>query len=174
MTESEFWNLIEQSRESTSVVADSPKWLVDHLARSPVNEILDFAREFRKACDVSHDFRLCAAATAICGYCSDDTFADFCAWLIGQGRSVFERALENPDSLADLSDFCGDDGDASLGSLASVAFRAYETKTGRKDFWEQLPDFPPYVLKNEEAWDGKPETLEKIVPRLYAKFGSRQ
>jgi uncharacterized protein DUF4240 len=32
---------------------------------------------------------------------SDDSFADFCDWLIGQGREVYERAIADPDSLGD-------------------------------------------------------------------------
>jgi hypothetical protein len=86
---------------------------------------------------------------------------------------VFDRAIIDPDSLAALNDFHGDDGEGCLGTFASVAFDAYEAKTGRTDFWEQIPSLPPSPLMHRDAWDGKPETLEQIVPRLFAKFGRK-
>jgi len=35
------------------------------------------------------------------GGCGDDTFSDFRASLISRGREAFERALADPESLAD-------------------------------------------------------------------------
>jgi hypothetical protein len=45
---------------------------------------------------------LWAAAYLINGGCSDDGFESFRCWLIVQGRTVFERSVADPDTLADL------------------------------------------------------------------------
>jgi len=58
--------------------------------------------------------------------------------------------------------------------MASVAFEAYREKTGQKDFSKALGLLPPPELKNANTWDGKPETLKQIVPRLCVKFATKQ
>ena len=45
---------------------------------------------------------LWCAAYVMCGGCGDDGFEYFRAWLIGQGEEVFEHAIEDPETLADL------------------------------------------------------------------------
>jgi hypothetical protein len=173
MTEDAFWQLIELARRSVSEPKDVPKWLVEHLEKNPSAEIFDFARNVRVATAKAYDFRLWAAATAILdGSCGDDAFQDFCSWLIGQGREVFERAIDDPDSLADLEDFSGADGFSFPNSVATVGYDAYEAKTGRADFSDHLSeaDFGMGDLKNQEAWDGELESLPQVVPRLYKRF----
>jgi hypothetical protein len=175
MNESEFWNLIESARRSASTVDEATTCLVNHLKEMSVSEIVDFGRHYRNANRMAYDERLWVAAITISEhYTSDDVFSDFCDWLVAQGKEVFDRALADPDSLADLELVGDGDGIGSEGfSMASVAFKAYETKTGRKDFSQVLGLLPPPKLKNANSWDGKPETLEQIVPRLYAKFGEK-
>ena len=58
--------------------------------------------------DSAYCWSLWGAAYVINGGCSDDPFVDFRASLISRGRQVFERALSDPDSLAD-EDFDGSD-----------------------------------------------------------------
>ena len=57
---------------------------------------------------------LWAAAYVINGGCSDDGFDYFRGWLIVQGRQVFERAVADPDALADLAVIPPAPGRASL------------------------------------------------------------
>ena len=46
--------------------------------------------------------KLFGAAVLINGGSSDDRFLDFTAWLVMQGKNVYESALAAPDSLARL------------------------------------------------------------------------
>lgn len=132
MTEIDFWNLIDLARRSVSSTDEIPKWLVNHLENLPESEIGDFGRIFRQMNRKAYDERLWAAAYAISHHsASDDVFSDFRGWLIAQGKDVYEKALNDPDSLADLARFDGEDGqNARLESMLSVAGEAYESKTG--------------------------------------------
>ncbi|TYB52801.1 DUF4240 domain-containing protein, partial [Nonomuraea sp. PA05] len=49
----------------------------------------------------AHRADLWGAAYLINGGCSDDGFEYFRCWLVGQGREVYEAALDDPDSLAE-------------------------------------------------------------------------
>jgi hypothetical protein len=109
MTEAEFWKIIDVARRSVSTTAEIPKWLVNHLKDMPESEIGDFGRIFRQANRRAYDERLWAAAFAISHhFASDDLFSDFRGWLIAQGKDIYEKALANPDSLADLDRFDGE------------------------------------------------------------------
>ncbi|MFI5914792.1 DUF4240 domain-containing protein [Dactylosporangium sp. NPDC051541] len=50
----------------------------------------------------SYDWALWGAAYLMKGGCSDDAFDYFRGWLVVQGREAWERALQAPDTLADL------------------------------------------------------------------------
>lgn len=45
---------------------------------------------------------LWAACAATGTHCSDDGFIDFRSWLISQGRDVYMRVIQDPDSLAEV------------------------------------------------------------------------
>jgi hypothetical protein len=100
---------------------------------------------------------------------SDDTFTYFLEWLIAQGETVFEGALQNPDSLAEVveqGEVCAFEG------FGYIAARIWEEKTalgaermpGRKASAAKAPDGP--------AWKDD-EDLKQRFPRLWEKF-SRQ
>src|SRR5260221_14507248 len=48
MNDTQFWNLIEQSRQETSVCRDQADRLVDLLTAFPADEIYDFDRHFAR------------------------------------------------------------------------------------------------------------------------------
>ena len=50
--------------------------------------------------DLACTRKLFGAAVLINGGSSDDRFLDFTAWLVMQGKTVYESALAAPDSLA--------------------------------------------------------------------------
>lgn len=51
--------------------------------------------------DASTEDLWAAAARIFGGRCSDDGFCYFGLWMVGLGREAFERALADPDALAD-------------------------------------------------------------------------
>ena len=59
----------------------------------------------------AHDWNLWGAAYLMKGGCSDDAFDYFRGWLVAQGRRTWERALRDPDTLAELGIDHDDDGE---------------------------------------------------------------
>lgn len=60
--------------------------------------------EFDEAMRRAYDYNVWGAAYLIHGGCSDDAFWDFRAGLVAMGKAVYERALADPDSLANIED----------------------------------------------------------------------
>lgn len=118
---------------------------------------------------------LWAAAYVVNGGCSDDGFDYFRGWLILQGREVFERAMADPDALADVpvvraaaGSMDTFDGEAAL----AIASHAYTAATGRP-----LPndaftiDYPD--LDRAWAFDfGDQAEMARRLPRLTALFAA--
>ncbi|GLY88423.1 DUF4240 domain-containing protein [Actinoallomurus iriomotensis] len=59
-----------------------------------------------------------------------DTFDDFRAWLIGQGRVAFERVVDDPNNSADLLDVWNCESGGHAQDYASQIYEVYEERTG--------------------------------------------
>lgn len=160
MDEPTFWRLIESARRgSDGDLGSLVENLVDNLARLSEDDIRSFDRMLGGLLERSYDRRLWAAAYVINGGCSDDGFDYFRGWLIAQGERVFTRALQDPDTLADVAE-----SEAECEDLLYAASRAFEEKTGR-----EMPAEPVQrVLKGSE-WEES--QLPTMFPRLWAAFG---
>ena len=75
--------------------------LAVRLCELPPSQIVAFGRIHQQLRADAYRWDLWGAAYLIQAGCSDDGFADFQGWLIGQGRRVFEAALRDPDRLAE-------------------------------------------------------------------------
>lgn len=167
VNEQRFWQLIDESRVAAGgardmdSAAEQAEALEDLLTREAPADIVDFERLFSEYMARSYDWGLWGAAYVLNGGCSDDGFDYFRAWLIGQGRKVFEAVLADPDSLVDYVD-----DEVECEDLLSVASRAYEEQTGDElpTLTVELPDEP-----RGEAWEE--EELAERFPRLSARFG---
>src|ERR1700731_1618466 len=69
-----------------------------------------FEAAFRRYLNMAYTWDLWGAASVIHGGCSDDGFEYFRRWLVLRGRDVYEDALADPDSLAQLNSQSGPDG----------------------------------------------------------------
>ncbi|MDX8030327.1 DUF4240 domain-containing protein [Lentzea sp. BCCO 10_0856] len=95
-----FWALVERSAVETSGQDERLEWLTAALAGEQALEFALRLDEVRRRVDTWAHWQ---AADVICGgLCSDDGFFYFQAWLVGQGREVFESVVGSPDALADL------------------------------------------------------------------------
>ena len=158
----QFWQFVEAAKakagSDTEARVDALHTVLGSL--SPV-ELQSFQNHYERQMATAYRWDLWAAAYIINGGCSDDGFCYFRDWLISEGRSVFEAALKDPDSLADLPHI----DPAELEAFGYVAFELYEQKGSGKLAFD---------YSNESAepagtpWDE--DEVGKLFPRLDAKY----
>lgn len=168
---SELWDLIETAREE----ADDPDD-ADSVAAALTRALSETRPETIEAFDaalgrlVAESYRtdLWAAAYLINGGASDDGFDYFRGWLVTQGRDVFEAAVAEPDSLADVPAVrraAADGDELECEDVLNAAWDAYEDATG-----EELPDSArPALPQLDPMWDFDDEAEMRVrLPRLAA------
>ncbi|GLF95401.1 DUF4240 domain-containing protein [Streptomyces yaizuensis] len=96
----DFWQLIDTARAQATTGRPFADALTDILAARSPQTILAYERTFTGVHGGLHRWDVWAAAYLIGGGCSDDSFMDFRAGVIAQGRAWYERVHASPDSLA--------------------------------------------------------------------------
>jgi hypothetical protein len=163
--EAAFWQLIEQAKTASDGVGEQQVlWLVDALAERSVADLFSFGDWLWHFKDIAYQNELWAAAYIIGGGCSDDGFTDFRAGLIAQGKTIFEEALRDPETLADVLPE-GDEG--RLERMNYVATLAHEKKFGKKEPIFRGRHSMPKLTGIE--WEEK--TVDVLYPKLAARFG---
>ena len=171
MDRSELWDLVETAREEADDPADA-----DSVADTLVRLLADREPEEIEAFDValgavlaeSYTTDLWAAAYLVNGGASDDGFDYFRGWLVAQGRDVFEAALADPDSLAEVPAVRGataDGDELECEEMLSVAWDAYSAATD-----DDLPERAALALPElDPMWDFDDEQeMRDRLPRLAA------
>lgn len=169
LEKNDFWQLIDASRLAADNDPEAQlDTLGDLLAALEADQIVAFDRLLVEQVNRAYHWDLWAAAYIIGGGCSDDGFMDFTTWLIGKGEAVFEAALRDADSLADVVD---DelDGECQVEGLSYLPCQAWEEKSGRPG-----DDFPRHLYAFQEgpqgeSWDE--DAVHARLPRLAARFG---
>ena len=152
-----FWEIMDR--------VGSPEELQRELEQLPDSELADFEVEHQRAWVTAYDWGLWGAAFVIAGGCSDDSFMDFRSYLLSLGRAVYEAALADPDSLADVEDL--DDGEG-WEDWSSPTLVLVEARTGKFDYL--APDRHPAGPADPTGEDWDEDDLEARFPRLSAKY----
>ncbi|MBC3840900.1 DUF4240 domain-containing protein [Streptacidiphilus sp. 4-A2] len=176
MDTQEFWKLVAEARREVPEPADGrpvAERAAALLAARPRAEIVAAQQALWELMADSYRNPLWAAAYLINGGCSDDGFDYFRGWLITQGRDVFERVVEDPETLAELPVVraaAADGTDLDCEATLGIAWNAHKAATG-----EQLPpgSFSIRYPKLDPAWafdfDDRKE-VDRRLPRLSALF----
>lgn len=172
MDERQFWQLIEESKRASKGDLDAqPELLQERLEKLAPADIVRFDRIYHDQIARSYTWDLWGAAYVIGGGCSDDGFDYFRDWLVSRGRTVFEAALRDPETLAgvvtdeDLDEGC------NCEELRYAAVSAWESRTE-----ESADDFPaedgaePPDEPTGVSWKDATELVRRF-PKLTAKFG---
>jgi hypothetical protein len=131
MDEARFWAIIEAG--GTRALADLERQLAavcKQLRKLSPAEIKDYQRRYNEKLAEAYTWDLWGAAYLINGGCSDDGFLYFRGWLISRGRAVYEAAVQDPDTLAGLTDPERDD--YEFEELAYLPLEVYEELTGEE------------------------------------------
>lgn len=172
MSDDDFWNLIGTT---TSFENDPERQLAvlrAHLERLPVEQVEAFEAAFDGLMKRSYSWELWGADYVVHGGASDDAFEYFRCWLISKGRRVYEKAMADPDSLADM--LAPDvEGVLEFEDFAYVARDVWSKKTGTPG--NQMPNAAnlsyPGVEPTGTRFEEEPEYLAKRYPKLWRRFG---
>jgi hypothetical protein len=170
MDTEEFWAIIDQSREAAGGDAESQLAHLEALLSGyQAVDLIAFDRTFSELHNLAYTWTLWGAAYLIGGGCSDDGFMDFRGWLISRGRHVFERALADPDSLADeLTGSEESQLETQVEGFQYVAKQAWSTATGNA-----YSEFPRHEIdyRSEPTGDEwQEDDLSDLFPKLASKF----
>lgn len=162
MNEEAFWKIFEEvnrnSQGDMDLKCEKIKNRVAHLSR---DDALEFDYIFDEMMDKAYSWKLWAAAYIINGGCSDDTFMDFRSSLISQGKDIFEKALLEPDSLADMDI---DENNWCFEGIQYAVSDGVESAVGeRPDRRKAHPDTP-----SGNSW--QEDELGALLPKLDAKY----
>lgn len=171
-----FWQLVEAAR-SMRDPPPIPEWVVSpggglesERALAAVlwslapEEVVQFHHRYEQVVHTAYGWGLWGALFAIEGGVSYNAFEDFRWELVLCGRRWFERAVRDPDSLADHPS-----PPVGLEGLSSVPHHVYRLRTGSDDF----PYLEDPLLSEEsdppgERWEEA--DLPGRYPRLWARF----
>ena len=172
MNEERFWSIVDATR------LDPPKQRGDvdfgernrrykaTLGKLTPKEIIEFQRRLEEYLNAAYRTDIWAAANLIRDGCNRSSFHAFRAWLVSQGREVFEAALRDPESLADNADLKVYD-DADYPAFYSFPGIVYRDRTG-----QQMPDL--HIVEPERpagpALSDVPAELAGKFPRLFKEF----
>ncbi|WP_079508924.1 DUF4240 domain-containing protein [Mesobacillus jeotgali] len=180
MSESVFWELLETAKQKGEDPDEQVEWLVNHLSKRPVKEIVLFDYYFNQNYYKSYTSDLWAAAYIIMGGASDDSFDYFRAWLLYQGKDAYESAIQDPERIIPHLKMLEEEEEVpQLEDLLSVASIAYEEKTGLDyddyyDLYVQLTGdqhIPPEIEFDWEEDDE--EGLKQKFPALWSRYGDQ-
>ena len=165
MDQQQFWDIIQRSLAAENVT-EQIDFLGNELGKLSKEEILDFDLIFRQKHEDAYTWDLWAAAYTIEGGCSDDGFDYFRAWLIFRGKEVFEKALANSDSLAELDRDALEDTEEAE-EFNYITADAYEEVSGVEGL--DIMDDPNYKeidikeVPTGDEWDE--ENLDELKAR---------
>jgi Protein of unknown function (DUF4240) len=168
MDTQQLWSLIDEARAQADDPADGYEVgaaVTSLLAALPAPEILAAGEILADLMAESYLAPLWGAAYLINGGCSDDGFDYFRGWLITQGQKVFEVAVADADSLADLDVIRaaaveGDEIEAEDGG--SLAWSAYRQAVGE----EAPPGRSRSYPELDPEWDFDFDDLAELRRRL--------
>lgn len=170
MDETEFWELVDATREGAEGDPDEQAdLLIERLIQLDPDSVLDFARHFEYRYNRAYRWDLWGAAWVLLDGASDDAFDFFRCWLIGQGRDVFEGAVHDPDSLADLVNEFDDEIDGDGEELGYAADEAYEQLTGVVAPDLGIPPAPPEPEGTPVDFENE-SALSERYPKLWERF----
>jgi len=152
-----FWEIIETSRKKSDSEAEQVEVLITELEKFKVSSIKQFQKILDEKLVQAYHHDIWALAHLAQDGCSDDSFEYFRAWLILQGKEVFDLALEDVNKVAK---FVPAGLQTSNDQLVWAPSIAYEARAGKALVPGKIKC---YDLKGE-PWEE--EDLAKRFPKL--------
>ena len=177
MDEEQFWAIVQTAVDEAGNDEDEYLEVVKReLSKLSLKEMIGFRLRTDKLLYDSYTSEMWCAGYLMNGGCSDDGFEYFRLWVISRGRKVYEAAMANPDNLIDYID---DDDEMDFFEFELfwyVALEAFEEAVDA-ELYDYIDDenfktcegnYPNFEFNWEED---EPESMQKLCPRLFEKFG---
>ncbi len=159
--ESVFWEIIEEAKRGTESPAAHVEAIIERLEAFGLRDIRQFQKTLDEKMALSYAWDLWALAYIVRRGCSDDAFDYFRAWLILQGRDIFEAVVQDISALQpDESGL-----DPQCEQLLYAAEQAYENKKGEP----MRPLSQPVPMLLGDAWEEG--DLKDRFPKVCARHG---
>ena len=177
MDEEQFWAIVQTAVDEAGNDEDEYLEVVKReLSKLSLKEMIGFRLRTDKLLYDSYTSEMWCAGYLMNGGCSDDGFEYFRLWVISRGRKVYEAAMANPDNLIDYID---DDAEMDFFEFELfwyVALEAFEEAVDAElydyiddeNFKTREGNYPNFEFNWEED---EPESMQKLCPRLFEKFG---
>ena len=163
MTLEQFWTIVEKVHYLSNGDMERKCELLElGLRKLELDDVRSFHDHFNECFDRAYSWELWAAAYIIGGGCSDDKFSDFRSTLISMGRQTYERAVVDPQSLAEM------DYDAT-----SARFEGYQYVPTKVETELSGGQMFPRTRPHPDTPTGQPWEEEKVAelyPRLAKKY----
>lgn len=175
MTEQIFWELMDKSRAGLNTNFETQCVNLSELLMDySEEEILSFEHQLRIQIERANTWTMMAASFVVCSFISDDTYEDFRAWVVGQGKQNFDKILRDPSEICNLLK-PGQVKDMGGEHLLFSAINAYLEKVDAGDDEEAEVAFYDKISVVEEKeiiqkWPESKNEYRKIFPRLFDTF----
>lgn len=189
LTLKDFWSMVERWKNACPVASDEyTRTAWGDLIKLELPQIIHFKEIMDAYLDHAYAPGLWEAATAMKNGCSDDSFLDFRAWLIAQGKETYLEALRDPDTLSQFN--LGYSSEYTIPSfcefeeflyLPSWAYRDLTGSDAIDPFYDQLQGLPQEELEELRSeihyapWIGQMsrtrKEMEQHLPELMEKTG---
>jgi hypothetical protein len=103
MDEARFWDIIQRSLPLKELDDDlkQEEFLKEELMKEKPEDIVGFYLRTEKLARAMHLEHLRCEHFLLNDGNAEDEFEDFCYWVISLGKQVYEKAIKDPDSLAE-------------------------------------------------------------------------
>jgi hypothetical protein len=167
MTETEFWALVTRS-EGDACGEDLLNNLKQTLTQLDDESLKAFDKHFGQQMRRSYSWAVWGAAYIITGCDSEYAFAEFRAFLISLGKDWYDKIIDNPDALGELTVWPLKDNYAYpfIEDYDLIAGQLFEDRTGT-----ELPFVPSgNATPAGKKFSSKAKDLRKTYPKLSARF----
>jgi Protein of unknown function (DUF4240) len=166
-----FWDVIAVACQPGASEQAWHEGLFRELRGLTPEDLVAFDRWFDQKTRAAYRSDLIAACSTLSWGGSDDGFYHFRCWLVGMGKRVYEAALADADTLADVE---RRPVQGARSSIYVIALRVWREEFGRTesefDELQMKLNLPPITPK-EESWDTNDETVfRRRLPRLAALY----
>jgi hypothetical protein len=160
------WTLIRDERVRHAETDDFLEAVRKRIVNAGPKGLRPFLSHIDKCLRKANTWKLWGAAYLANDGCSDDGFLYFRAWLVTQGKDVFEQVCKDPDSLADVPAAFDEDTERECEDLLDlVDAAAAELGVDPPEPSESAREYSPAGKQPDFDDDA---TMSKRYPKLFA------